>query len=140
MFCFPFGFKHKVDPDKFVALWPVYFEASRNAVELEEGQKPSKLWDIPEIQAISACRSQMLELGITSSEAASYGSRLSLAKTLTIEPDLMERFGKWMSTTDNGVILNQILLKAVAVTKIKKYGIFGIMLDFDNLEFNLQKE
>ena len=140
MFGFPFSFKHKVDPEKFIAVWPTYFAASKSATELKDGQKISKLWDMPEIQAIAACRTHMLQLGIPPTEAAAYGSRLSLAKTVILDKDLSQRFAEWIRTDTDGPYPTQILLKLIATTKIKKYGIFGIMLDFDNLEQNLKKE
>ena len=98
---------------------------------------------MPEIQAIAACRTHMLQLGIPPTEAAAYGSRLSLAKTVILDKDLSQRFAEWIRTDTDGPNPTQILLKLIATTKIKKYGIFGIMLDFEkgkacnNLTLNL---
>lgn len=84
-----FGLSNPVNPEKFLALWPTFLSAS-SKVAFPEGRKPKKMFEIPSVQGVVACRDQMNALGISPTEAAAYGTRLSLTKGILDEKELAE--------------------------------------------------
>jgi hypothetical protein len=113
------GLSNPVNPEYFVTLWPTFLAAS-SKVEFPEGKKPSKMFDLPGVQGVVACREQMLSLGISPLEAAPYGSRLSLAKGILDEPELAEKLAAFIVSDENGnKNLKPELLAACATAPLK---------------------
>lgn len=139
MFHLPFSLKSRVDPEKFLVLWPIYSKATQQVPELEDGRKPTTLLDFPQIHGIKACRNDMLRMQISAMEAPSYGSRLSLVQTVMNQPDIASEFKEWITITETGPVPSEKLLRAIAISKIDSQQGLGVMLNFDDLKANLRE-
>jgi hypothetical protein len=139
LFGFPFSLTDPVSPENFVKLWPVYSAAFAKAPSLPDGQKPTNALQLPEMQAIIACRQFMQEMGITPATAPSYGTRLSLVNTVLSQPELLSRFKLWVQpgSNDSNFAPTEKMLACIASVSLKKKSFMGLMIDFDDLEEKL---